>query len=224
MENQVKNITTGWKDILLNYPKLGEISKFLKNEEETFGNDLKTYPKTENIFRCFNFCNPNDIRVVILGQDPYHGENQANGLCFAVNKGIKSPPSLNNIKNELVTNIGIDLKCSNLEYWAEQGVLLLNTALTVRHKSPASHMGTWLPFTKYIIDYLNNSCSGIIFVAWGAFAYDKLKSINTEKHHLIVSSHPSPLSARRKYKDFPAFLGSKPFSKINSLLENKIKW
>ena len=224
MNASILEIPTDWKDIILKYPKINEVSTFLEKESEKFSGILEILPRLSDIFKCFTYFNSENTKVVILGQDPYHGLNQATGLCFAVNDGQKSPPSLNNIKNELVTDIGVDLPTNTLKHWAKQGILLLNSALTVRQKSPASHMSIWLPFTKYIIDYINRNCQKVIFVAWGAFAYDKLKDVDKEKHHLIVSSHPSPLSARRKFKTFPSFLGSKPFSKINSYLEKKIIW
>ena len=153
--------------------------------------------------------------MVILGQDPYHGEGQATGLCFAVNENVKIPPSLRNIKNHLNLDQGVQLTDTTLRGWAQQGVLLLNSALTVRKGNPSSHMTVWLPFTKYIIDYLNRMQTGIVFVAWGSFAYDKLKDIDEKKHGLIVSSHPSPFSAYRNLKTFPPFLSSYPFTKIN---------
>lgn len=220
----MENISTNWKKIIEEYPKLNEIFEFLKQERDTFADTLEIYPPQDKIFESFKFFDLEKTKVVILGQDPYHGPNQAIGLSFAVSNNVKSPPSLRNIQNELVSDIGVDLVSKNLKHWASQGVLLLNSALTVRQKTPASHMKVWLPFTKFIIDYLNNKCSGIIFVAWGAFAYDKLKDIDKSKHHLLVSSHPSPLSALRKYRDFPSFKGSKPFSKINTYLKEKIIW
>ena len=190
----------------------------LKNEHNKYGEDLPTYPNYNNIFRCFHYKDVVNTRVVILGQDPYHGEGQAIGLCFGVDKGISSPPSLKNILKEL-KNDGWDLMGDlTLECWARQGVLLLNSALTVRKKSPASHMSIWLPFTKYIIDHLNTSQKDIVFVAWGAFALGKLTHIDQTKHKLLISSHPSPLSARRKLGSAPAFIGSAPFSRINHYL------
>lgn len=220
----MENISTNWKNIIEKYPKLNEIFDFLQQERIDFRDTLEIYPQEDKIFKSFNFFDIEKTKVVILGQDPYHGPNQATGLSFAVSNKNKTPPSLRNIQNELVYDIGVDLLSKNLEHWAKQGVLLLNSALTVRQKTPASHMKIWLPFTKFIIDYLNNTCHGIVFVAWGAFAYDKLKDIDLSKHKLIVSSHPSPLSASRKYRDFPSFKGSKPFSKINSFLKDKIVW
>ena len=177
--------------------------------------DVPTFPSPENIFRCFNYFNIEDTKVVILGQDPYHGDNQATGLCFGVSEGVRAPPSLKNIQKELLHDVGIILKSLSLEGWAKQGILLLNSALTVRKKNPSSHMTVWLPFTKYIIDHLNKTQKSIVFVAWGAFAYDKLKDMNIKKHELIVSSHPSPFSVSRPMKSFPSFRHSRPFTQIN---------
>lgn len=220
----INQLKTDWKPLILSYPHLQDIENFLSHELEVYGTDIPTFPSPENIFRCFSFFNIAKTKVVLLGQDPYHGDNQAIGLCFGIGNTEKSPPSLRNIQGELVTDIGVDLKSKTLEYWGNQGVLLLNTALTVRRKSPASHMSVWLPFTKYIISSLNVQTKSIVFVAWGAFAYDKLKDIDQTKHHLLVSSHPSPFSARRTFKQFPAFLNSRPFSQINSKLDIAIHW
>lgn len=211
----INQTATNWKDILLAYPHLNDIEIFLRNEKAVYGDDVPTFPVPEDIFRCFQYFNAEETKVVILGQDPYHGDNQATGLCFAVNENVKTPPSLRNITKELKYDKGVDLRSSTLEGWAHQGILLLNTALTVRKANPSSHMGVWLPFTKYIIDYLNRVQTGIVFVAWGSFAYDKLKDIDEKKHGLIVSSHPSPFSAHRPLKTFPPFINSFPFTKIN---------
>ena len=221
MDSLIQMITTDWKDILLAYPQLKDIETFLSSERDVYGDSVPTFPSPEHIFRCFNYCNISDIKVVILGQDPYHGDGQAIGLCFGVNE--RPPPSLKNIQKELLSDTGNKMTDVSLEAWATQGVLLLNTALTVRRKTPASHMKIWLPFTKYIIDYLNKTQERIIFVAWGAFAYNKLQNIDKDKHGLIVSSHPSPFSAHRPFKQFPAFLGSRPFSKINEWLTSSSK-
>ena len=211
----INQTATNWKDILLAYPNLNDIEIFLTNEISVYGDEVPTFPAPENIFRCFQYFNVEDTNVVILGQDPYHGDGQATGLCFAVNENIKTPPSLRNIYKELKRDQGIELTDTTLKGWVQQGVLLLNSALTVRKGNPSSHMTVWLPFTKYIIDYLNRMQTGIAFVAWGSFAYDKLKDIDEKKHGLIVSSHPSPFSAYRPLKTFPSFNNSFPFTKIN---------
>lgn len=191
-------------------------------------------PKENLIFKCFDYFEINETKIVILGQDPYHGINQATGLCFGynlLNENIKNlPPSLKNILKELKDDLDISLNDFDytLENWAKQGILLLNSALTVIPKQPGSHFKIWNDFTEYIINDLNNNYENIIFVAWGANAYNKLKNINTNKHYLIVSSHPSPLSYYKKFNNFHEFKGSKPFSNINKILENnnkeKILW
>jgi len=226
----INTIPTDWKRIIANYPNLKNIENFLNREKMLFGDNLPTYPSLENIFRCFHYRNASNTKVVILGQDPYHGPGQATGLCFAVDNDIKPPPSLKNIMKEIKNDCDGDLNDITLEKWAKQGVLLMNTALTVRKKKPTSHMKIWLPFTKYIINYLNKKCNGIVFIAWGAFAYDKLIDIDTSKHRLLVSSHPSPLSANRVFGSAPAFIGSCPFSKTNEYLDKirkseiKVRW
>ena len=220
----VQNISTDWKDIILDYPHLKDIQTFIITENKIYGEaGIPTYPNEENIFRCFNYFNIGKTKAVILGQDPYHSCGEACGLCFGVEEKYKVPPSLRNIKQELQNDVGQELHDKSLEKWAGQGVLLLNTALTVRQKNPASHMKVWMPFTEYIINYLNNQRMNLVFIAWGQFAYDKLKKIKG-RHTLIVSSHPSPLSARRMMGPFPAFLGSRPFSQVNKYIDGEIEW
>ena len=180
--------------------------------------DISIFPKQEDIFKCFQYFQIYETKVVILGQDPYHGPNQATGLCFGTNS--KPPPSLKNIRAELKSDTGIDLTDYTLESWAKQGILLLNSSLSVIQGKPSSQMKLWTQFTNLIIEELNKLPNPIIFVAWGAFAHEKLKFIDTNKHHLIVSSHPSPLSVFKNYKTYPPFFQSKPFSKINNLLKN----
>lgn len=210
------DINNSWNEILNkhNYSDILEKINLLK---ETNTN-VQIFPKEEDIFKCFQYFNIKETKVVILGQDPYHKKNQANGLCFGSN--YKQPPSLKNIAAELSGNLNINLQDYTLTSWAEQGVLLLNTALTVEEKKPGSHIKLWNKFTSSIIDELNNLDESIIFVAWGAYAHEKLKNINIEKHYLIISSHPSPLSVFRQYKTYPAFYNSNPFSKINDILKN----
>ena len=174
------------------------------------------YPEVGNIFNCLNSLNPEDVKVVILGQDPYHGPGQATGYCFAF-QGEKIPPSLKNIKKELLSDIGSNLIDFSLKKWTDQGVLLLNSSLTVEQGKANSHAKEWKGFAELIIEYLNKNYKKIVFVAWGAHAYDKLININDD-NHLIVSSHPSPLSATKAFKEFGPFIGSKPFSKINAYL------
>ncbi len=220
LRSQIGLIKTNWRENLLKI--LDECPNLEENYQlnsEKYKDLLPTYPELNNIFRCFNYFNIEDTKLVILGQDPYHGENQAIGLCFGVNNGSRLPPSLKNIFKKL-NNAKTD---SSLESWAKQGVLMLNASLTVRHKTPASYMKMWLPFTKKIIEKLNKDCDFIVFVAWGAFAYNLLKEVN-DKHSLIVSSHPSPLSYSRKFKNFPSFKESDTFNIINSKLNKPIIW
>ncbi len=215
---------SSWCKIINEYPN--DINSILNN---IISNDStkNIFPSHENIFKCFNFCEITEVKVVIIGQDPYHGPNQATGLSFAVNNNIKTPPSLRNIINELKNDVNIELSDKTLETWAKQGVLLMNSAFTVLENTPGTHIKLWNDFTDYIISKLN-SYENLIFVAWGAFAFNKFKLIDTNRHHLIVSSHPSPLSCFKPFKEFPAFKDSKPFSKINNKLQewnkSSINW
>ena len=182
---------------------------------------LKTvYPVKSRILRSLELTDYDDVKVVILGQDPYHGEGEANGLCFAVSNGIKLPPSLRNIYKELEDDLGISRSnVGNLECWAHEGVLLLNTVLTVEKDKPASHKGIgWEMFTDAIISKINEKEEPVVFILWGNFAKSKKSLITNSKHYVIESSHPSPFSARY------GFFGSKPFSKTNKFLrDNNIK-
>lgn len=183
----------------------------------------RVYPKYSDIFNALRFTDYDDVKVVILGQDPYHGYNEAHGLSFSVLEGVKRPPSLDNIFKELYDDLGIKRSDNNLKDWANQGVLLLNSIMTVVADRPLSHKGIgWETFTDNIIRYLNNREKPVVFILWGNFARSK-KSLITNKHHFIIeSAHPSPLSASR------GFFGSKPFSKCNNFLEKngmeKINW
>ena len=215
------SVTTGWRNVLLD---AGLPDADYDQELETVGDLLPCYPAPRHIFRCFTYFEPKDTRVVILGQDPYHGTGEAVGLCFGTDQKARIPPSLRNIDKALERDLNRKISDYTLESWAKQGVLLLNTALTVRHKSPSSHIGWWTNFTNHIVQYLNQHCTGIVFVAWGAFAHRRLAGIDTDRHHLCVSSHPSPLSCNRPYKEFPAFSSTHPFSHINSFLEEDILW
>ena len=176
---------------------------------------MNVYPTVDEMFRAFALTAPSDVRVVILGQDPYHSEGQANGLCFSVANGIKIPPSLRNIYKELETDCGIAPSSSgDLSRWAQQGVLLLNATLTVRHDGAGTHQGHgWEVFTDAVIHTLGSLKSPIVFVLWGAFARKKRSLITQPQHTIIESAHPSPLSART------GFFGSKPFSQINQALQ-----
>ena len=203
---------SSWEEIFNNYPKIDELNNMIKEIDEQ--RLTKTiYPPKEQVFRVFDL--PlKDIKVVILGQDPYHNPDQACGLSFSVNDGVPLPKSLINIYKELHDDLGIKpAKTGNLESWFKQGVFLLNAVLTVEKNSPASHSKIgWENFTDYIIENISENNENVVFVLWGAYARSKNKLIDPSKHKIIESAHPSPLSAYR------GFFGSKVFSRINSYL------
>ena len=174
------------------------------------------FPANDVIFNAFNFTTPSNIKVVILGQDPYHGKGQAHGLSFSVPNGVKIPPSLRNIYKELQSDLNHSISSNgNLDSWAKQGVLLLNATLTVKEKKAGSHQKLgWEPFTDSIIKKISDEKEGVIFLLWGAFAQKKSVLIDTNKHHILTTTHPSPFSAYR------GFLGCKHFSKTNKILLN----
>lgn len=173
------------------------------------------FPTYKNIFNALRYTDYDQVKVVILGQDPYHGDNEAHGLSFSVQEGVRKPPSLQNIFKELEADLGIKREHTNLEGWAKQGVLLLNSIMTVERDKPLSHKNKgWEIFTDYIIQSLNERKEPVIFVLWGSYARSKKIYITNPQHYIIESVHPSPLSASR------GFFGSKPFSKINFLLES----
>ncbi len=186
------------------------LKDFLINEKKKY----KIYPPGSDIFSAFNYAPFDSVKVVILGQDPYHGDRQANGLCFSVNDGIRKPPSLQNIFKELQTDLGLPIsENGNLEKWARQGVLLLNATLTVRASQAGSHQNKgWELFTDSIIRKLSNEKENLVFILWGNYARAKKSMINTEKHFIVESPHPSPFSAHS------GFFGSRPFSKTNNYL------
>jgi len=175
------------------------------------------FPPKEYIFRALELTPFDNIKVVILGQDPYHGEGQANGLAFSVNKGTKIPPSLRNIFKELNTDLGIDIpNHGDLTNWAKQGVLLLNSILTVEKDKPSSHRNIgWEEYTDSLISKISKEKEHVVFILWGKYAQSKTPLINQNKHLVISSAHPSPFSARK------GFFGSKPFSRCNTWLEEK---
>ena len=191
------------------------------NKCYNINNRLTVFPKYENCFRCFNYFELNETRIVILGQDPYHNLDQACGLAFGVDNQKNLPPSLANIKRELKTSLSIELDDHTLEKWVKQGVLLLNTALTVEKNKPGSHIKLWNNFIIFIINKLNMSTNGIVFLCWGAHAHKLLKNIDNPLHNVIITSHPSPLSCNRKYKEFPAFNGSNCFIHVNDIINKK---
>lgn len=215
-------IGNSWDTILKDEFKKDYFKKlsFFLNEEVKH----KTiYPKSIDLFKALKLTDYNDVNVVILGQDPYHGENEANGLCFSVNHGIQTPPSLQNIFKELKSDLNITREDTDLSDWAKQGVLLLNTVLTVEKDKAFSHRGKgWEIFTDKIIEKLNEKDDPIVFILWGSAARSKKTLITNKKHMIVESAHPSPLSYYR------GFEGSKPFSKTNSLLKSvnkkEIKW
>jgi uracil-DNA glycosylase len=189
-----------------------KLKQFLKQEKEV---GHKVYPKGSDIFNAFNKTPFDKLKVVILGQDPYHGANQAHGLSFSVQKGITSPPSLKNIYKELATDIpGFKIPThGELTEWAEQGVMLLNATLTVQAGIPGSHQKKgWEEFTDTVIKTISDKKEGIVFILWGSYAQAKAELIDQKKHFIIKSPHPSPFSADR------GFFGSKPFSKTNEIL------
>ena len=207
---------TDWDPILrqeFNKPYWAELQKYIFDQRASH----KVFPAHSDVLRAFHLTSFAGLKVVILGQDPYHGEGQANGLCFSVSSGVPFPPSLRNIFKELEDDVGVSKPQSgDLAKWAEQGILLLNTTLTVREGTPASHQGKgWETFTDEVIRCISQKKENIIFVLWGASARRKKGLIDATKHTCIESAHPSPLSAHR------GFLGSKPFSGVNQLLQRQ---
>lgn len=194
-------------------PYFQKLSAFLRNEFRT----KKIYPIRTNVFSAFENTNYSDIKVVIVGQDPYHQPNQAHGMCFSVQKGVKIPPSLENIYKELHDDLGCSIPHHGyLMKWAKQGVFLMNTVLTVEDSKPLSHRGKgWELFTDEVMRKLNEHETPIVFILWGRNAQDKAKWITDPKHVMIKSPHPSPLSA------YNGFFGSRPFSKCNQALAER---
>jgi uracil-DNA glycosylase len=206
-----------WKRLLSDQVEAEYFSKlrdFLKEERK----NQTIYPAEEQVFNTFNRTPVDKVKVVILGQDPYHGPNQAHGLSFSVNDGIKIPPSLRNVFKELSSDIGMEQpESGNLTKWSDQGVLLLNATLTVRLRNAGSHQGKgWEQFTDAAIQKLSNQRKNLVFLLWGKYAHNKSSLINSENGHLILKApHPSPFSAHT------GFLGCKHFSKANSFLDKK---
>jgi uracil-DNA glycosylase len=209
-------IAPGWKSKLndeFQKPYFENLVKFVK-EEYTHH---VVYPPSRLIFNAFDACEFDQTKVVIIGQDPYHGVGQANGLCFSVNDGVRIPPSLVNIFKEIERDLQIPMPLSgNLERWAKQGVLLLNATLTVRASSPGSHQQKgWEQFTDAVIRKVSEEKSNVVFMLWGAYAQQKGAVIDQTKHYVLQSPHPSPFSAHR------GFLGNGHFSKANNFLASK---
>jgi len=205
----------GWRSVLASQftkPYFQKLKTFLRAEHKA---GARIYPPISLIFSAFNLCPFDQVRVVIIGQDPYHGPGQAMGLCFSVPRGVRKPSSLINIYKELATDIpSFQIPFhGDLRKWAQQGVLMLNTGLTVRHKQANSHKGKgWQKLTKSVVQAINAKLENVVFILWGAHAQKKIKVINADKHCIIKGVHPSGLSAHR------GFFGSKPFSKTNKFL------
>ncbi|WP_314338397.1 uracil-DNA glycosylase [Capnocytophaga leadbetteri] len=218
------SIHQSWKEVLqeeFSKPYFEQLVLFVKRE---YSENI-CYPKGQQIFSAFNHCPLPEVKVVIIGQDPYHGAGQANGLCFSVHDGIPHPPSLVNIFRELNTDLGVPYPLSgNLERWASQGVLLLNATLTVRANSAGSHQKQgWETFTDAVIKAVSAHCNHVVFMLWGGYAKEKAKLIDPAKHCILTAGHPSPLSANRGY-----WFGNKHFSQANAYLKangkNEIIW
>lgn len=218
------SIHQSWKEVLqeeFSKPYFEQLVLFVKRE---YSENI-CYPNGQQIFSAFNHCPLPEVKVVIIGQDPYHGEGQANGLCFSVHDGITHPPSLVNIFRELNTDLGVPYPLSgNLERWASQGVLLLNATLTVRANSAGSHQKQgWETFTDAVIKAVSTHCNHVVFMLWGGYAKEKAKLIDPAKHCILTAGHPSPLSANRGY-----WFGNKHFSQANAYLKangkNEIIW
>ncbi len=210
----LKYLDISWFNLLeleFKKPYFKDLMTYLDTE---FQNQI-CFPKETEIFAAFNHCSFDNIKVVIIGQDPYHGDKQANGLCFSVNEGVKFPPSLLNIFKEIEADMGVNKPSSgDLIGWAKQGVLLLNTTLTVRKSEAGSHQKKgWEIFTDEVIRKISDTKEDVIFLLWGSFAQTKSTLIDTKKHYVLPAGHPSPLSANRGL-----WFGNKHFSKTNEIL------
>lgn len=206
-----------WDDILkeeMNKSYFKYIKEYIKEERL----NKTIYPEAKDLFNAFKLTDFKDIKVVILGQDPYHGEKEAMGLSFSVRRGVRTPPSLKNIFKELKDDLNIERTDTDLSDWARQGVFLLNTVLTVEKDKANSHKNIgWEIFTDYVIKQINDKLDNVVFILWGRQARDKKNLITNKSHYVIESAHPSPLSA------YNGFFGSKPFSKTNTFLKAKNK-
>ena len=206
-------IEESWKNALaeeFGKPYFESLVRFLHSEKAS---GQKIYPPGSQIFRAFELTPLENLKVVILGQDPYHGPGQAHGLSFSVSAGVPAPPSLKNIFKEIESDLGIRMSgYPDLEKWARQGVLLLNAVLTVRASQPASHSKIgWQEFTDAVIHYISDNCDGVVFLLWGNFARTKSALIDHSRHHVLEAAHPSPLARG-------AFFGCRHFSQTNTLL------
>jgi len=210
------SLSESWQQVIgdqFELPYLQELGAFLGLEKQA---DKTIYPPEDAIFNALNHTSFDDVKVVILGQDPYHGPNQAHGFCFSVQSGVTVPPSLRNIYQELNSDISMPMPSQgNLTSWADQGVLLLNAVLTVEQAKAGSHQGKgWEVFTDRIIQVLNEQCENVVFLLWGSYAQKKGKLIDRQKHYVLDAPHPSPLSSYR------GFFGCQHFSKANAYLES----
>lgn len=211
-----------WDEVLkpvLSSRSFKGLMSFIKSEYEK----KTVLPEYDNIFKVFEKLDYDEVLVVVLGQDPYHGLNESHGLAFSVREGVKMPPSLRNIFKELESDLGITRSNTDLTDWVEQGIFLLNAILTVEENKPLSHKNIgWEKFTDQVISLLNEREQPIVFLLWGNYAKGKKKLITNDNHYIIESVHPSPLSA------FGGFFGSKPFSRINKIIKHhynkEIKW
>ncbi|MAZ73752.1 MAG: uracil-DNA glycosylase [Flavobacteriaceae bacterium] len=212
-------IEASWKQVLASEFEKPYFSKLLQFIENAYAENT-CYPPENRIFAAFNYTPFNDVKVVVLGQDPYHGAGQANGLCFSVTEGVPKPPSLKNIVKELENDLGVSGPVSgNLEQWANQGVLLLNATLTVQERQAGSHQRKgWEQFTDAVISKLSEAREGLVFLLWGNYAKKKGAKIDTAKHLVLRSGHPSPMSANKGH-----WFGNNHFSKTNTYLKNNQK-
>ena len=207
---------SSWEKVLqseFNSPYFHNLVAFVKEDYR----NTRCFPKGSQIFNAFDSCPFDQVKVIILGQDPYHGQGQADGLCFSVPKDLPHPPSLKNIFKEIEVDLNLPVPQSgNLQVWANQGVFLLNSTLTVRSNQAGSHQNKgWEQFTDNVIKKLSKEIEGLVFMLWGGFAKQKIKFIDTEKHLVLTSGHPSPLSANRGY-----WFGNKHFSQCNAYLKS----
>lgn len=212
-----------WAKILARHTQLQTFQNLLNFLSEAHKNKHILYPRSEDIFKAFELCSFQNTRVVILGQDPYHGPGQAHGLSFSVPADVPMPPSLKNIQKALIEDLGCGLKNGDLSFWAQQGVLLLNAVLTVRAHAPASHQNKgWEKFTDEVITRLSAEKRNLVFLLWGNYAAQKSSLINPKHHLVLLAPHPSPLSAHR------GFFQCRHFSQTNTYLKShgfpEIKW